>query len=182
MKKNLIVILSVLIIATIFAACGQSPGAETTSAAVSSAEQTVPSNPTPDSTFSSENGEVESPIASQSVFGKVESITGNKLVLLLAKFPDYSGAGNESSPDTPAGQEVPAATMTPAIAGGAVGESGGMELEYTGETITVTIPAGAFIQKDNKRVSMADIKNGSVINLTIDNMEDLKVSSVEIWE
>ncbi len=118
---------------------------------------------------------------SEMIFGKVTAITGNEIELHVGRLPEETTG--ESTPEGTEGEMVPAQMTGPAQAvgdeGGAPSKPNGPELEYTDETITVRIPAGAEIQAGNGSgtKTISDIKTGSILGLKVDNDKDLNVLS-----
>ncbi len=151
-----------------------------------------------------------------SVFGKVKSIVGNEIELELAKPPFDLGApeGEEGGEAVAAAAAAPAKSVTvtseesdintesadsesPKMmfesADGSVvvvSESDDgtskLELEYTGESKSITIPAGISIMNmlTGKSARLEDIKKGSVLMLGVDDAaaERASAQSVAIME
>ncbi|MDL2236901.1 hypothetical protein LJC56_03595 [Christensenellaceae bacterium OttesenSCG-928-K19] len=69
--------------------------------------------------------------------------------------------------------------------GGGMGEGQELELEYTGETKSILVPAGAeILSLIGTEGTLDSIKKGSVLMLTVDDMtkERATADSVMIWE
>ena len=129
------------------------------------------------------------------VYGKVKSIIGNEIEVSLAKNPFE--LSEEELEALEGGMEIgQAVTVTDSIAampsdgeGGnfslLIGEQEPLELEYTGETKSFTIPTGTTILNylTGGEGSINDIKEGSVIAIAMDGEEDnQKVFAVDIME
>ena len=135
------------------------------------------------------------------VYGKVKSIIGNEIEVSLAKNPfelsEEELEALEGEIELEGGMEIgQAVTVTDSIAampsdveGGnfslLIGEQEPLELEYTGETKSFTIPTGTTILNylTGGEGSINDIKEGSVIAIAMDGEEDnQKVFAVDIME
>ncbi|MEG0339708.1 MAG: hypothetical protein RR573_07300 [Oscillospiraceae bacterium] len=152
MKKALITLLAGAMIFT-FASCGN-----TSNSTASSSSQ---------------------PPEIKTYFGKVSSVTGNEIDIDLAKEPEMEKAPSQE-PDAEGG--MAAATMTPATpAGGTQGAAQRVEVEYTGNIKSITIPAGIKPKNaigDEKQLS--DIKKGSIVNIFTDASDN--VTEVFIYD
>lgn len=165
MKKFLVVIMSVLMLVSM-TACGKG-------------ESKAPSN---------NNNEVNSQINSEDnevFFGKISVIAGNEFDVSIAKDPFEGMEGDTEKPDE--GDEgTPSATLTPsseamAPEGDVGGATNRLELEYTGETKSFTIPAGVKIYKSTGvEVELSSVKKGEVISIMVDKQSGV-VSEVTIW-
>lgn len=131
-------------------------------------------------------------------FGKVKKIVGNEVEIEIAKSEEMDWEGDVSS-ETDSGDDMNGDGVVEEIAGtmtseatmavdGEVPEVGtGMnmdeisnnklELEYTGETKTITIPAGAnvFSLKSMSESKVSAIKTGAVIRLFATGTEETPV-------
>ncbi|EGC91819.1 MULTISPECIES: hypothetical protein [Turicibacter] len=135
------------------------------------------------------------------VYGKVKSIIGNEIEVSLAKNPfelsEEELEALEGEIELEGGMEIgQAVTVTDSIAampsdgeGGnfslLIGEQEPLELGYTGETKSFTIPTGTTILNylTGGEGSINDIKEGSVIAIAMDGEEDnQKVFAVDIME
>lgn len=199
MKKILIVTLAALLLFSL-AACS-----------VPAAQETPSTPPQADASADASGEAQAEPDAQpmQTIFGKVKSLVGNELTLDLAKQPEggnaetgEDGEGYASFITNPA-QSI---TVTEKADGG--GEASGdtdvkigyyaedgsgdlkiiggddmpkLELEYTGETEDITIPAGLQIfDMFGKEVKMADLKEGNV--LMVMQKEDGSIESIAVME
>ena len=117
-------------------------------------------------------------------FGKISAIMGNEFEVSIANDP-FEGV-EETVGETDDEEGAQASMSTPASDGVAPeGEDYGaedrIELEYTGETKTFTIPAGVEICKSNgEEVKLPSVKKGEVISIKI-NKKTGAVSRVIIW-
>lgn len=164
MKKVLVVIMSILMVFSI-TACGK--------------KKKAPSNNNIGS-----NNEIN--IEDYDVFyGKISSIAGNEFDVSLAKDP-FEGIGDDTEKPDNGEESTPVVSSTPAMEGVAPeGEKGGaenrIELEYTGETKSLTIPTGVEIYKSNgEEVQLSSVKKGEVISIMV-NKKSGVVSQVTIW-
>ena len=115
-------------------------------------------------------------------YGKVSSVTGNEIEFSLAKDP-FGGDEVESSSGTEGGG-MAAATLTEAVEGGdgAAQEAPKMDLEYTGESESYTIPAGVkIIGINGNEEQLSAIKKGSVLAITKDDATGA-VTTINIFE
>lgn len=110
------------------------------------------------------DGDESSAETQEVVFGKVSAITGNEMDISLAKDP-YADLNPEGEAAGGAGME--AVEMVPAAEAGAVTdeqEAPKMQLEYTGDSKSFTIPAGVKITgSTGGEVQMDSIAKGSVL-------------------
>ncbi len=180
MKKILMVTFATLLLFSL-TACSTLPANET------------PTAPPQDKASASSSGDAapsapENDAVSEPVFGKVKSLVGNEVTLDLAKIPANENASEDGK------EEVAAAAITNSASVSVTGEDSGdgdgktnigsydangnvissndipkIELEYTGETKDLTIPAGLQIfDVMGKEVKMADLKEGNVLMITQD--------------
>ena len=115
-------------------------------------------------------------------FGKVKTVVGNEIELELAKEP-FSEDDEEPKSEEEAGGSMAAATLTPSSTATSIENLPKMELEYTGETKSMTLPAGVSIMNKGVEGDLSAIKEGSVVMIIAsENGEDPIISSVNIWE
>ena len=137
------------------------------------------------------NGD-EEPVVSTTHFGEVSAIVGNEITLSIGKNDlfggdDALGGDFTTEEGDDAVTDIPAVGMVPAITGetGAIGESGlgeGMDIEYTGETLDIVIPAGTEITNMfGEVVDFTSIKKGSIVETYI-NSETMLVEKVIVWQ
>lgn len=130
------------------------------------------------------------------VYGKVKKVIGNEIDLSLTKDP-YANMEEGDEEDSDAAQEFPATMadsikLAPGVDPGSLeGLEGlikapeGMDLEYTGEEESYTLPTGVSVMnyKTYSEGSVNDIKEGSVVCLTISGTGDTqKIIGIDILE
>lgn len=110
--------------------------------------------------------------AFEMLYGKVSSVVGNEIELALANPP-----GEDEAQDD--GESVPVE-----LPGGILvtqKEPINVEsMEYTGESLTFTLPAGTKFYSDGQETTLSAVKKGSVVSVIVDNLEDMNIQSVEI--
>lgn len=165
--KKLLVLLTVLTLMATLTACGGN-----------STQQSEPDNHSASGTDETRN--TEAVVDSEYLYGKVTKITGNEIELALAVMPeDDAASGEEDDKDTvdiSGGAAVAVAPATDIGSGATFEES----MEYTGETLTLTIPAGTMIYSMGQESTITALKKGSLVSITIDNRENKNISSVSI--
>lgn len=115
------------------------------------------------------------------MYAKVNNVTGNEMELALLQMPELETEGemDDDAFNDSAGSDsfVPAAPLI-------IGEAGenGMEIEPTGETVNVTVPAGVKIVSGQKNATLDEIKSGSIICIVVDNKDDMNLKEIEILE
>lgn len=150
MKKLLVIFTAIVLMATL-AACG--------------ANNTEQSSEGGDSTY---------------LYGKITQITGNEIELAIALMPDDDTAGgDEGSKDAIDIPDDAAAALMPATEA-SLGDTFEESMEYTGETLTLTLPAGVEFLRMGEESTISELKKGSLVSITVDNMEDMNISSVSI--
>jgi len=132
------------------------------------------------------------------IFGKVQSIVGNEITIALGTLP--GGGGNDENGDgetgphtvqgfsmgeAPGGGEGPGVHEGPGAGegptlniGGRVirpGQENDIELEYTGETMTLIIPAGAEIHSAVGSGTLEAISKGSVLNIELNTEGEVPI-------
>lgn len=123
-------------------------------------------------------------------YGKITSVIGNEIEVSIANNPFLNS--EEGEEELPEGGMV-AMETTDSIAAAPAGEgeiSGDilmnenkLELEYTGETESYTIPTGTIIFSMNGQGTINDLKEGSVVSISIVGDEGAeKVYSIDILE
>lgn len=165
MKKILAITLSILMVFSM-TACGKNKG-------------DAPSN----DNSSGNSNEINSQDY-EAYYGKISSVAGNEIEVSLAKDQFDNGGEDAPSPDEPGGEE--AGMMTSSSAAAAVNgeEQGGaeerVEMEFTGETKSFTIPAGAEIfQGAGQGGQLSSLKKGSIVIVYV-NKESGVVGNVTI--
>lgn len=190
MKKTVLTTLSAVLLAGLVG-CSSGEAPDTNSNDINESNQ----NKTEQVTDNNEanTNEAESYTA---VYGKVKKVIGNEIDLSLAKDP-YANMeeGDEEESDAP--QNVPAAMadsieLAPGVDPGSLGidESlikapEGMDLEYTGEEESYTLPTGVSVMnyKTYSEGSVNDIKEGSVVCLRVSGTGDIqKIIGIDILE
>ena len=126
-------------------------------------------------------------------FGEVSQIVGNEITVSIGKndlFGNSGAVGEDSLVEQgdDASEEAPAIGMVPPIMGDAeapVGESGlgeALDIEYTGETLDITIPAGTQITNMfGEEIDFSSLEKGSLIEVYI-NSETSIVEKVILWQ
>ncbi|MFG6351782.1 MAG: hypothetical protein K1W21_09280, partial [Oscillospiraceae bacterium] len=108
----------------------------------------------------------------ESLYGKVTSIVGNEIELALAELPDDDAGDGD---DDPAPVELPGGIVVTQK------EPINVEsMEYTGESLTFTVPAGTQFYSDGQETVLSAVKKGSVVSVTVDNREDMNIQSIEV--
>ena len=144
-----------------------------------------------------------------SVFGKVKAIIGNEIELEIAKMPVLddpeesvpNGMVIEARPINPdeappegdrkggsgargsaGGGLVPIGTPSSGPSTGlSPGDGGNLELEYTGESATVIVPAGLTIESlRGGEASLSAIKKGSVLIVGAASIEENPITATRI--
>lgn len=118
------------------------------------------------------------------LYGKITDIVGNEIELSLVKVPEIDSAddSNSDAADTPDGA-MAATPLQPAVPAGSIDDVGGGEnIEYTGETISVVIPAGTKFYSMGQETTQSALKKGSLVSIEVDNLDDMNVQLVEIME
>lgn len=177
--KKILVLLTILTLMTGLAGCGGKNTGQLSNGADNqkqSEQENKTSSITGDSGGSGDDEEIE---VSEFLYGKVTKITGNEIELAIAKMPEY---------DTPSGEDgggdagdAPAAAMPAAPAEeGTPDDVVGESVEYTGESLTLTIPTGVKFDSMGQESTMSALKKGSIVFITVDNLEDKNISAVSI--
>ncbi|MEG0239078.1 hypothetical protein [Anaerorhabdus sp.] len=139
-------------------------------------------------TESKENAMEETP-QYEVMYGKIKTMTGNEIVIDLAKDPFVDESVIDENPEAQEGEVIAATTleasttMSDAAASDAKENEAKMELEYTGESISLIVPTGVEIFDFIKggELKLTDMKEGSVITITKDEKtgELVKVGVIE---
>lgn len=145
---------------------------------------------------SSNDDKKESSIEKQYIFGKVKGIVGNEIEFELAKDPgkDIEAVEKDEEVKEEMKNEMPTITMTPAQKSGEgdskvnVGDIEAnnplVDLEFTGEEKTITLPTGVSINVLSGRSGegLAVIKEGTYLKLEVDDSksENPSVFSVDV--
>jgi len=115
------------------------------------------------------------------IFGMVKSVVGNEVELMLAEVPevpeDEDNIDSFVEEKLTIGERPSVVAATPIIGG-----SGGMDIEFTGETITFTIPTGTEILKMGNKSTVAGIKNGQLLGMFVDDLETMNIETILIME
>lgn len=110
------------------------------------------------------------------IYGKVISIIGNEMELKLGNFPEeVEESDEEVKQEVPSGE---ASAVTSAVPAKEI-DPDMFELEYTGETVKVTVNAGIPVKSMGKESSLSSIKDGGILQLSV---EDAKAENLEIKE
>ena len=107
-------------------------------------------------------------------YGKVINIVGNELEIKIGTLPEPEENSEEEAPAMggDAVAAAPAQEMAPED----------YELNYTGETLKVTVDSGIKIMNMGQKCSLANIKEGNVIGLLLDDpkAENPNVEEIQI--
>ncbi|RDY28515.1 hypothetical protein CHL78_004835 [Romboutsia weinsteinii] len=130
------------------------------------------------------------------IYGKVKSVVGNEIEFELAKDPGTQIEGEEKEENKgETKEETPAATLTPSMEAKpgedqkvSVGEIEKnkplVELEFTGDTKTITIPTGVNISILSGRSGegLTAIKEGTYLQISVDDdkSENPNILSVNV--
>ena len=97
---------------------------------------------------------------------------GNEIELALAELPDDDAGDGD---DDPVPVELPGGIVVTQK------EPINVEsMEYTGESLTFTVPAGTQFYSDGQETVLSAVKKGSVVSVTVDNREDMNIQSIEV--
>lgn len=156
--------------------------------ACSDENNTVPDAGQAETSVSVEQSQGTQSASSESIYlyGRINEVIGNELTIQLSDTPKEEEAPSEegkSDSQSPA-DGMAAVAVTPAqiiTIGEAAG--GSMDMEFTGESITIKVPAGLKIQdSQGQEVGAASLTKGKVLGLYVDNMEELNPQSITIME
>lgn len=119
------------------------------------------------------------------LYGKITDIVGNEIELSLVKMPEIDSADDNSDGSNSDAADIPdgamaATPLQPAVSTDDIG--GGENIEYTGETISVVIPAGTKFYSMGQETTQSALKKGSLVSIEVDNLDDMNVQLVEIME
>lgn len=127
------------------------------------------------------------------IFGKVDSIIGNQVTLILAKNSSSTASSNASSTASSNNSNSQNQNKTQSLSLGTTQEGGmggqwqgqrrsssssqSFKLSYTGEKKEITIPVGVPITemktvngtRQQKEVDLSDIEEGSILSITMEN-------------
>lgn len=154
--KNLIALLLVFTIAVGLAAC-QTNNAKT--------EMDDGSENNGDGAFSS---------AENAVYGKITDITGNEIKVALAQRTEPEDTGEDlknTAGITPSENDMP-------IIGGEDKTTSG-DITFTGETMSLTLPAGVGIYSMGQEIPLSSLKKGDMVTISFDSDAHDHVTSVE---
>lgn len=116
------------------------------------------------------------------LYGKITSIVGNEIELSVAEIPESENNETSEPPTVPEDSfDAPAAMMTPAMSADEVVDVGS-NLEYTGETLNLTLSAGTKILQNGQETTLSALKKGSVLSVLIDDVDSMNVSIVDIMD
>lgn len=175
--KKLITILTTLALMSTLAACG----GNNTQQLSGGTDNTQPTKQENGSILNTgDSGDTEEIVEYDYLYGKITKITGNEIELALAKMPEDDtivdeGAGTEAdyaSGGTAAVTALPAQVIDP--------NEMEKSMEYTGETLTLTILTGVKFDSMGQESTLSALKKGSLVSITVDNLEDMNISSVSI--
>lgn len=111
------------------------------------------------------------------IFGKVTSMVGNEIKMKVGTLPEISEEEDEPNEDVPAAGGDSAAAA-PAV----LMSEETYELDYTGETMEFIANSGIKIMSMGQECSLANIKEGSVIGIIVEdaNAEQINVKEIVI--
>lgn len=117
-------------------------------------------------------------VATESLYGKVTSVVGNEIELALAKAPEIPEMG-ESGQEVKVEEGMVAAVVLSAVAieTGAEAEE---NMEFTGESMTITIPTGTKIYQAGQESTVNSIQKGSIVTMNVDNLDDMNIERLDI--
>ncbi|PKM51679.1 MAG: hypothetical protein CVV02_05260 [Firmicutes bacterium HGW-Firmicutes-7] len=115
-------------------------------------------------------------------FGKVSKVVGNEIIVMLAKIPgpeEDVPNDNNGSADIPIGR----GDGVDAVPATRIGETGtAMEIELTGDSVTLIIPAGVPIYNMGQETTLSSLSKGNIISFGVDNWENLNLKYISIVE
>lgn len=120
------------------------------------------------------NGDGAFTSAENTVYGKITAITGNEMEIALAKRTepeDVDDVLNGAAPMVPGENDVP-------VIGGE-GEDGSGDIEFTGETMSLTVPAGIKIYSMGQEINLSSLKKGDMVSVAFDSDAHDNIISVE---
>lgn len=109
-----------------------------------------------------------------SIYGKIISITGNEIEVAVAERPTEDASGGDELEGDPI---VPGENDSP-IVGDEI-EVTTDDLKYTGETKTLTIPAGVKITNMGEEINLSSLKKGDVVSISVDPEDPDTVVAVD---
>jgi len=111
------------------------------------------------------------------IYGKVISVVGNEIELKVGTMPEIDLGEKE---DDYIAQEVDGGLALAKRVDSP--DEGGMELDYTGETIRVTISAGIPIMGMGQESTLSEIKTGTILGLEVEDTaaEALNIKEIQI--
>lgn len=117
-------------------------------------------------------------------YGKISSVAGNEIEVSIANNPFDNTDNDTGKPDDNQGTSTPTSSSSAAAVGEGEEENAGaeerIEMEFTGETKSFTIPAGAEIfQGAGQGGEISSLKKGSVV-IIYTNKESGVVANVTI--
>lgn len=157
--KTWIALLLVAVFAMSFTACGT--------------QGTDDKKTSSDPSESGEQGAFSS--ADDAIYGKITEITGNEIKIAIAKKTVESEDGKDDLKGeviTPNENDVP-------MIGGERIEDPLDNLEFTGETKTITIPAGVKISSMGQEITLSGLKKGDIISVVTDKKNPDSIISVD---
>lgn len=98
------------------------------------------------------------------IYGKITAITGNEMEIALAKKTEPEDETEDLKDATPVS---PGKNDMPVINGEIENDSG--DIEFTGETISLTVPAGIKIYSMGQEINMSDLKKGDMVSVAFDS-------------
>lgn len=123
-----------------------------------------------------ENGDGAFASAEDCVYGKITKIAGNEIEVAVAKKQEGVSDGVEDIDLD--GVMVPGENDLPVIGGsGEDGDAG--EVEFTGESLSLVIPAGVKIYSMGQEINLSTLKKGDMVSVTLDAEDHDRVLSME---
>ena len=174
MKKEFVLTVAVILAVSMFAGCSKN----------SSQPQTPDTNST-NSSSEPVNNDNENFVESKGYFGKIKSIVGNEIEIDIGELaaPELEETDEDLGDLGPMGQMI-AVPQEGTEGSGTIDPSASapkLDLIYTGESKSFTIPAGASIFKFASEETLSALKVGSVVSISVEGANDTVVR-VEIWE
>ncbi|MDO4307110.1 MAG: hypothetical protein Q4C77_09755 [Eubacteriales bacterium] len=114
---------------------------------------------------SASDQDLDAVCAREYIYGKITNITGNEIEVALAKMPEDV----ETEPKAPNDDnvEIPMEANAISIVGGfAIDDAD--NLEFTGETKSLTIPAEVKVYSVGQEINLSNLKKGDIIFVTVD--------------
>lgn len=111
------------------------------------------------------------------IYGRITNITGNEIDMALAEMPEEN---DETEPEDMPGDdvEIPMGENAMPAAGGVIDDVTD-NLEFTGETKSLTVSAGIQVYSMGQEINLSNLKKGDIISVAVDSENPDTVLSVE---